>query len=176
MIFEQGKIKKTYDDKSGLSSMFVRKVLRQDDLYMGVNRSRARSHRYKNRIYHQLILKNMDLSNTIVNDFVIIKWKNIVCHTIGYPVCNSLPQSSSFKIKFPLLKATSNGKEVFAGNSLQGKQRDITFYFEALHYLSSTAMVYHYRLKGLDTIWRTANNFSNQLAFNQLHPGNTLLR
>jgi hypothetical protein len=63
------------------------------------------------------------------------------------------------------MKATSDGKAILTGNSIAGSKSDITFYFEALHYLSTTALVYQYRLKGLDTFGE-ANNFSNQLSFN----------
>lgn len=171
MVFEQGKIKKLYDDKSGLSSMFVRKVLRQDGYIWvlteaGLDRIDTKTGVITN------YLEEYGLSNTIVNDFIISNGKIMFATPSGILVRNSLLQSSNFEIKFPLLKATSSGKEIFSGSSLPGKHRDITFYFEGLHYLSSTAMVYQYRLHGLDTVWRTANNISNQLAFNQLAPGN----
>jgi ligand-binding sensor domain-containing protein len=171
MIFEQGKVKKVYDDKSRLSSMYVRKVLRQDNYIWvlteaGLDRIDVKTGLITN------YLEEYGLSNTMVNDFTITNRKIVLATPSGVLLRYNLPQSSNFQIKFPLLKATSNGKELIVNNSLQGKNRDITFYFEALHYLSATALVYQYRLKGLDTIWRSANNSSNQLAFNQLAPGN----
>ncbi|MES2331590.1 MAG: histidine kinase [Bacteroidota bacterium] len=170
MIFDKGKIKKKYSDKSGLSSMYVRKVLRQDDYIWVLTEAGLDRIDLKTGIITNY-LEEYGLSNTIVNDFIIANRKILFATPSGILVRYNLPQGSNFEIKFPLLKATSNGKEVIVGNSLQGENRDIAFYFEALHYLSATAMVYQYRLKGLDTVWRTANNFSNQLYFNQLAPG-----
>ncbi|MES2374673.1 MAG: histidine kinase [Bacteroidota bacterium] len=170
MVFEEGKIKKTYGDKNGLSSNYVRKVLRQgDDIWVlteaGLDKVDVKTGFITN------YLEEYGLSNTIINDFVISNGKILFATPSGILVRNSLPQSSDFEIKFPLLKATSNGKIIFTDNTLQDKNRDITFYFEALHYLSATALVYQYRLKGLDTVWRSINNFNNQFAFSRLSPG-----
>jgi hypothetical protein len=170
MIFAQGKIRKVYNDKNGLSSVFVRKVLRQDnDIWVltevGLDRIDMETGVITN------LLEEYGLSNTLVNDFVIVNRKIIFATPSGILLRYNLPQRSSLEIKFPLLKASGNGKAILTGNSLPDKTRDITFYFEALHYISTTALVYHYRLKGLDTVWRSINNLNNQLAFSRLSPG-----
>jgi hypothetical protein len=78
----------------------------------------------------------------------------------------NLPTFQTLSIRFPLLKATSNGKEVANQFRTAGNSKDIIFYFEALHYLSTNSLVYQYRLKGLDTVGEVAI-FSNQLSFSR---------
>ncbi len=173
MIFQNGKFKKVYNENNGLSSVYVRKVLNSDKYIWvltdaGLDRIDAANDAITNYI------EEYGLGNTIVNDFVIDKDKMIFATPSGILVRYNIPQHSGFEIKFPLLKATSNGKEIINNTTLSENTRDIAFYFEALHYFSATALVYKYRLKGLDTVWRTAGNFSNQLTFNRLAPGKYL--
>jgi ligand-binding sensor domain-containing protein len=168
MIFRNGTLLQTFDDRNGLSSVFVRKVLRQDQYIWvltdaGLDRIDLTNGSITN------YLEEYGLSNTIVNDFVIDHDKIIFATTSGILVRYNKTRTFDFEIRFPLLKATSDGTAIQNKVTLPGK--DISFYFEALHYLSTTALTYQYRLKGLDTLWRTANNFSSQLSFNSLGPG-----
>lgn len=170
MIFKKGKILKTYTVKNGLSSMNIRKVLRENNYIWvltdaGLDRIDAATGSITN------YLEEYGLTNTIINDFIVEKGKILFATTSGILIRYNLPRYFNFQIKFPLLKASSNGHEILNNATLPGNSRDIVFYFEALHYLSTSALTYHYRLKGLDTIWRTAGNFTNQLAFNRLSPG-----
>ena len=170
MIFRNGKIWQTYTEKNGLSSVYVRKVLRQDQYIWvltdgGLDRIDATNGSITN------YLEEYGLSNTIINDFIIDNGKVLFATTTGILLRYNLPKYFNFEIKFPLLKATSNGNDLLNNTILPENTRDIVFYFEALHYLSTTALVYQYRLKGIDTIWRSVGNFTNQLAFNRLSPG-----
>ncbi|MEO7530560.1 MAG: histidine kinase [Sediminibacterium sp.] len=170
MIFQNGRVRKTYSESNGLSSAFVRKVLIQDTYIWvltdaGFDRIDVTSGSIAN------YFEEYGLSNTIVNDFIIEREKVFFATPSGIMIPYNILKSSNFEIKFPLLKASSNGKEIQNNATLTDNSKDITFYFEALHYLSSTALIYHYRLRGLDTVWRVAGNFSNQLAFSRLSPG-----
>lgn len=170
LVFQENGNIYNYTDANGLSSRVVQKVLK-DNSYIwaltdaGFDRIDLRSGAITN------YLEEFGLSNTIINDFVIDKAKVLFATPAGILVRHSLPKFSSFEIKFPQLKASSNGEELKNGTVLPGNGRDIVFYFEALHYLSGTALTYRYRLKDIDTVWRTAANFNNQLAFYRLFPG-----
>jgi ligand-binding sensor domain-containing protein len=170
MIFREGKNTQTYHEKNGLSSVFVRKVLKQDTYIWvltdaGLDRIDGTNGAITN------YLEEYGLTNTIINDFIIDNGKILFATPGGILLRYNLPKYFNFEIKFPLLKASSNGLEISNNAMLPDNSRDILFYFEALHYLSTTALTYRYRLIGIDTIWRSVGNFNNQLAFNRLSPG-----
>jgi ligand-binding sensor domain-containing protein len=170
MIFKDGKITKTYGESNGLSNAFVRKVLVQGTyIWVLTDVSLDRIDTKTGSITNYF--EEYGLSNTIVNDFIIDNGKILFATPSGILVRYNIPRGLDYSIKFPLLKATSNGVEVSPGTELQNNGKDITFHFEALHYLSANALVYHYRLKELDTAWKAAGNFSNQLSFSRLNPG-----
>ncbi len=170
MIFKDGKLIRTYTVKDGLSSLYVRKVLKEDaHIWVltdeGLDRIDAGNGSITN------YLEEYGLSNTIINDFIVEKGKIIFATPTGILERYNVPRYFNFEIRFPLLKAASNGTEIQNNAILPENIRDISFYFEALHYISTTALAYHYRLKGIDTVWRLAGTFNNQLTFNRLSPG-----
>jgi ligand-binding sensor domain-containing protein len=170
MIFRNGKIIRTYTIKDGLSSVYVRKVLK-DDKYIwvltddGLDRIDATNGTITN------YLEEYGLTNTIINDFIVEKGKIIFATPTGILIRYNVPRYFNFEIRFPMLKANSNGISIQDKAMLPENTNDITFYFEALHYISTTALAYQYRLKGIDTIWRSVGTFNNQLTFNRLSPG-----
>jgi ligand-binding sensor domain-containing protein len=170
LIFQKAQMTRAYTEKNGLSSRFVRKVLRQDKYIWVLTETGLDRIDIANGIISNY-LEEYGLSNTTVNDFIIQKEKILFATTSGILVQHNLPRLLNITIKFPLLKATGDGVEITNNTTLPGTGKDIVFYFEALHYFSTTALLYQYRLKGLDTVWRTTNNFSNQLAFSRLAPG-----
>ena len=170
IFFKDDRITKTYIEKSGLSSSTVRKVLKQDNFVWaltdaGLDRINETTGTITN------YLDEYGLSNIIINDFVILNDKLLFATPTGILLRYDVPKYSNFDIKFPLLKASSNGIDIADNGTLPDGRRDIIFYFEALHYISPASVIYQYRLKTIDTVWHTVSSFNNQLIFNQLSPG-----
>ena len=170
MIFENGLIARVYNEKNGLSSLNVRKLLIQNQ-YIWVLTDAGLDRIDKTNGSITNYLDEYGLSNIIINDFCIRGDTLLFATPTGILVRYNTPAFSNGSIKFPLLRAVSNGMPVSQDKTLPSKNRDIIFYFEALHYISPEALTYHYRLKGLDTVWRSAGNFNNQVSFNRLSPG-----
>jgi ligand-binding sensor domain-containing protein len=171
MIFRQGKLVKIYNDKSGLSSLTITKLVEQDEyIWVLTDAGLDRIDRTTGVVTNYL--EEYGLSNISINDFSIQEDKILFATPTGILLRYNVPSFSGFEIKFPLLKAASNGAAIAEKSALPNKGNDIVFNFEALHYLSASALSYQYRLKGLDTAWRTANNFANQITYNRLSPGN----
>ncbi len=170
MIFQKGQIVKTYDEKNGLSNNNVRKIIQQDN-YIWVLTDAGLDRINETNGVITNYLDEYGLSNIIINDFIVQKDKLLFATPTGILLRYNVPRYSNFEIKFPMLRATSNGEEVAINSILPGGRHDISFYFEALHYISPSSVTYLYRLKGIDTIWRPVGNFNNQLIFNQLSPG-----
>ncbi len=170
LIFRDGKPIRNYTTREGLSSIYVRKVLKEDRFIWvltdeGLDRIDATNGFITN------YLEEYGLSNTIINDFIVEKGKILFATPTGILVRYNVPRYFNFEIRFPLLRASSNGTEIQDKMMLPENTRDISFYFEALHYISTTALTYQYRLKGIDTIWRPVGTFNNQLTFSRLSPG-----
>lgn len=170
MMFRNGEFIKSYTEKNGLSSNNIRKIVKQNNYIwvlteVGLDRIDQLSGVITN------YLDEYGLSNIIINDFIVQNDKLLFATPTGILLRYNIIRYSNFEIKFPTLKASSNGEEVVAGNYLPGGRHDITFYFEALHYISPSSVTYQYRLKGIDTNWRQVSNFNNQVIFNQLSPG-----
>jgi hypothetical protein len=167
-IFRKGKELRSYTTEHGLSSNDVRKIIRQGAFIWvltdaGLDRIDATTGNITN------YLEEYGLSNIIINDFMIDNGKILFATTTGLLVRYNLPRYFNFDIRFPLLKASMDGQPVENGATIPG--RDISFYFEALHYLSTNALNYQYRLLGADTSWQTLTGSTNQVAFNSLLPG-----
>ena len=170
MVFRESKFVKSCQEKNGLSSNFVRKIIVQENnIWVLTDGGLDRIDDNNGAVTKYL--EEYGLSNTIINDFVVNRGKILLATTTGILVGNNLPKYFHSEIRFPLLKATSNGKDLINNETLPESGKEIIFYFEALHYLSTTALSYQYRLKGIDTVWRSAGNFSNQLSFFRLSPG-----
>ena len=170
MIFKNGKIVRSYTEKKGLSSNNVRKIIRQQNYIWvltdaGLDRINQESGVITN------YLEEYGLSNIIINDFIVQNDKLLFATPTGILLRYNVIRYSNFEIRFPMLRASSNGTEVPEGSMLPGGRHDISFYFEALHYISPSSVTYQYRLKGIDTIWRQISTFNNQLIFSQLSPG-----
>jgi ligand-binding sensor domain-containing protein len=167
-IFRKGKELRSFTTENGLSSNDVRKVIRQGAYIWvltdaGLDRIDATTGTITN------YLEEYGLSNIIINDFLIDNGKILFATTTGLLVRYNLPRYFNFDIRFPLLKASMDGLPVENGATLLG--RDISFYFEALHYLSTNALNYQYRLMGSDTSWQQLSGSNNQISFNSLSPG-----
>ncbi|MCA6450044.1 MAG: histidine kinase [Chitinophagaceae bacterium] len=170
MFVRNGTVQRTYTTRDGLSSGNIWKLLREDQyIWVLTDGGLDRIDTEKGIVSNYL--EDYGLTSTIINDFIIQKGKILFATPSGILVRYNLPKYFNFQIKFPLLRASSNGTELKNNDILPGKNRDIAFYFESLHYLSSNALSYQYRMKGIDTIWRSIGNFTNQLNFNRLSPG-----
>jgi hypothetical protein len=170
MVFQNGRITRTYNEKTGLSSGNVRKVIKQQNyIWVLTDAGLDRINETNGTITNYL--EEYGLSNVIINDFIIQNDKLLFATPTGILLRYNVPRYSNFDIKFPLLRATSNGIDISDLATLPDGQRDISFYFEALHYISPASVSYQYRLKGIDTLWHAVSNFNNQLIFNQLSPG-----
>jgi ligand-binding sensor domain-containing protein len=170
MFFKNGLIKKTYDETNGLSSNNVRKIISQDNFIWVLTDAGLDRINESNGIITNY-LEEYGLSNIIINDFIIQSDKILFATPTGILLRFNVPRYSNFEIKFPLLRATSDGIEIANGGTLPGNHQDINFYFEALHYISPASVSYLYRVKGIDTVWRQVSIFNNQLIFNRLSPG-----
>lgn len=171
MIFNNAHFVKRYGKQEGLSSLNIRKVIQENQsIWVLTDEGLDRIDTQKNTITNYL--EEYGLANTSINDFVLSKGKIIFATPAGIMVRYNLPKYFNFDIKFPLLKAVVNGKELKEGSGLPENVHDISFYFEALHYMSSSALSYQYRLKGIDTLWRPLSSLNNQIAFNRLAHGN----
>ena len=171
LIFRDGNPIRTYTARDGLSSIYVRKVLKEDK-YIWVLTDEGLDRIDATNGFITNYLEEYGLSNTIINDFIVEKGKILFATPTGILVRYNVPRYFNFEIRFPLLRASSNGTEIQDKMVLPANTRDISFYFEALHYISTTALNYQYRLKGIDTIWRPVGTFNNQLTFSRLSPGN----
>ena len=170
IIFQKEKIVKVYNEQNGLSSSNIRKLINQDQyIWALTDVGLDRIDRTNGSITNYL--DESGLSNIIINDFIIQDDKLLFATPTGILVRYNKPRYAKSTIKFPLLKAVSNAQEIFSGSTLPGKNRDIVFSFEALHYVSTAALNYQYRLKGLDTVWRSVGSFTNQVSFYRLSPG-----
>ncbi|MDP1810670.1 MAG: histidine kinase [Sediminibacterium sp.] len=170
LFIRNGKIVKTYNTLNGLSSVQVRKVLIQDQYVWvltaeGVDRIDTSTNRVSS------YLEKYGLSNIVINDFILEKNNMILATPNGILLRQNAHKPFDFELKFPMMKAISNGTEIANWSTLPDNSRDINFYFEALHYISPSALTYQYRLIGIDTIWRQVTTLSNQLAFNRLASG-----
>ncbi len=170
MVFKNGKIVKSYTEKNGLSSNNVRKIIRhQNYIWVLTDAGLDRINQESGVITNYL--DEYGLSNIIINDFIVQDDKLLFATPTGILLRYNVIRYSNFEIRFPTLKASSNGIEVPEGSVLPGGGHDISFYFEALHYISPSSVTYQYRLKGIDNIWRQISTFNNQLIFSQLSPG-----
>ena len=170
MLFKDGVNIKTYNEISGLSSNNVRKVITQENfIWVLTDAGLDRINEADGIITNYL--EEYGLSNIIINDFIVERDKILFATPTGILLRYNVPRYSNFEIKFPLLRAITNGVEVQNKSTLPGENTDISFYFEALHYISPSSVTYFYRLKGIDTIWRSVSNFNNQLIFSRLTPG-----
>lgn len=171
IFVHNGTVQKTYTTREGLSSDNIWKLLREDQyIWVLTDGGLDRIDTEKGIVSNYL--EDYGLTSTIINDFIIQKGKILFATPAGILIRYNLSKYFNFQIKFPLLKASSNGTVLNNNAILPDKNRDIVFYFEALHYLSSNALTYQYRLKGIDTFWHSIGNFTNQITFNRLSPGN----
>lgn len=171
LVFRDSRMIRSYTEKNGLSSNNIRKVLKEDEsIWVLTDEGLDRIDGGDGSITNYL--EEYGLSNTIINDFSLDKGKILFATPTGLLERYNLPRYSNFEIKFPLLKATYNGKEIPDGTTLPGNGSDIVFYFEALHYISIPALSFQYRLQGIDSIWRPVGTLNNQLIINRLSPGN----
>jgi ligand-binding sensor domain-containing protein len=174
MIIRNDKVVHVYDAREGISSPIIRKLqVHRHNIWVLTGQGLDRIDSSTGFITNYL--EEYGLGNMVVNDFKVLDDKVLLATPKGILQRNNMPRSFGFAIRFPALKASSNGMELLAGATLPGNSRDILFQFEALHYLSGNAMIYQYRLKGLDTSWRTVSNFASQLTFYRLNPGSYTL-
>jgi ligand-binding sensor domain-containing protein len=169
MFFTGEKVTRVYNMESGLSSDNILKLIQQGhELWVltdaGLDRISMSSGTVTN------YLEEYGLSNIIINDFEIMQDRILFATPSGLLQRLNVPVQSESTIRFAMLKAESSGEQISNGVILPAKNRDISFRFEALHYLSPTALYYRYRLLGLDTNWHNTG-FTSQLAFSRLAPG-----
>ncbi len=170
MIFKNGKFLKTYTVSDGLSSPFIRKITLHDQyLWVLSDAGLDRIDLVKGIISNYL--EEFGLDNSIINDFTLSNKKIYFATPNGILMLPDIGKRLQYTIRFPLLTAKNNGKQINNDQTLERGRNDISFYFEALHYLSSEALNYQYRMIGIDTTWHIVPNNSNVLTFNRLSPG-----
>jgi len=170
ILFRNGKAEKHLHTNDGLSSDNIRKMVKADNgIWVLTDEGFDRINGWNGGITNYF--EEYGLNSMVINDFVVAKGRIFFATTTGILVRYNLPRYYDYMIRFPFLKAMSNGVELVPGTKLDGGISDISFYFEAVHFLSSSSLVYQYRLIGLDTAWRTASSFVNQLSYNRLSPG-----
>jgi sensor histidine kinase YesM len=170
MIFQNSRFQKSYTVSDGLSSSFIRKILIHDQYLWvlsdaGVDRIDLTTGTISN------YLEEFGLDNSIINDFTLDHQKVYFATPNGILMLPNIGKKIPLTIRFPLLTAKSNGKTVMDKQVLERNSNSISFYYEALHYLSSEALNYQYRMFGIDTIWHTVQNTNNVLTFNRISPG-----
>lgn len=170
-ILSNGKVETSFTTADGLSSLNVRKILLAgNDCWVltdaGFDRISLKDHAVTN------YLDDYGLHNIIINDVVMEGNQLVFATPTGILSRQIASRQGSYSIRFPFFRATANGQELPDGASLGSSTVDINFSFEALHYVSPAALIYKYRLNGLDTAWHTVPGSANQLSFNRLTPGN----
>jgi ligand-binding sensor domain-containing protein len=171
IIIANGKTVNKYGSARGLSSMNVRKVVLEDHyIWVLTDAGLDRIDLDNNAVTNYL--EEYGLSDIIINDFILQNNKLLFATPTGILERYNKPRSAGIYMQFPLLRALNNGRDITSGQELTGGSRDISFYFEALHYISPAALSYRYRLNGVDTAWHWINNTGNPVNFNRLSPGN----
>jgi len=170
MVIKNEKVIKLFDEQNGLSSSIINKIeVQHRNIWVLTDAGLDRIDGGTGVITNYL--EEYGLSNIVVNDFKVMDDKILLATPTGILQRYNMPRNFGFVIRFPVLKAISDSMELQSGATLPPGVRDIMFHFEALHYLSANALVYEYRLKGLDTAWRTVTNLATQLSFYRLSPG-----
>lgn len=170
ILFRNGKVEQHLHTGNGLSSENIRKLLQEDDaVWVLTDEGLDRINGWANGITNYF--EEYGLNSMVINDFVLDKGKIYFATTTGILLRYNLPHVYNYEIRFPSLRAMNNGKELKPGAMLAAGNSDISLNFEAVHFLSSTALVYQYRLKGLDTAWHSTSGSTNQLFFSRLSPG-----
>lgn len=170
VVLKNGKVDAAFSASDGLSSQNVRKILPFGDEFWvltdaGFDLLNLQDHSVTN------YLDDYGLHNVLIND-VIIQGNRLLFATPAGILSRKIVSQQLFStIRFPILKATSDGREIQDGASLGSATDDISLSFEALHYVSPNALVYRYRLNGLDTSWHTVTGSTNQVTFSRLAPG-----
>ncbi|MBV9986975.1 MAG: histidine kinase [Chitinophagaceae bacterium] len=171
LILKNGLVSKAYNVEDGLSSQNVSKILVKGHyIWVLTNSGFDRIDLLTNSVTNYL--DEYGLSNIIINDVIMQNNKLLFATPAGILVRDNLKGASRNIIRFPLLRASSEGLPLNDGAVLRAGDREISFYFEALHYTSPGALTYRYRLNNGDTVWHTVNNLGNQAVFNALAPGN----
>jgi hypothetical protein len=169
MFFNGEKVTRVYNKETGLSSDNILKLIQQGhELWVLTDAGLDRISMSTGIVTNYL--EEYGLSNIIINDFEIMQDRILFATSSGLLQRLNVPVQSESTIRFAMLKAESEGEQISNGIILPAKKRDISFRFEALHYLSTTALYYRYRLLGLDTSWHTTG-FTSQLNFSRLSPG-----
>jgi ligand-binding sensor domain-containing protein len=169
MFFNGEKVSRVYNKEKGLSSDNILKLIQQGhELWVLTDAGLDRISMSTGIVTNYL--EEYGLSNIIINDFEIMQDRILFATSSGLLQRRNVPVQSESTIRFAMLKAESGGEQISNGIILPARKRDISFRFEALHYLSTTALYYRYRLLGLDTSWHTTG-FTSQLTFNRLAPG-----
>jgi hypothetical protein len=170
LILNNGVVTKSYGATTGLSSLNIRKILPQDHhLWVLTDAGFDRIDLETNEVTNYL--DEYGLSNIIINDVVLQAGKLLFATPAGILSRDNMPRVSRYTIRFPLLKASSDGMQVRDGAVLKPGSNNISFSFEALHYISPGALSYRYRLNDADTQWHSLNSLTSQATFNALPPG-----
>ncbi len=170
MVFKEGIITQTFDEKNGLSNNSIRKVVKNgNDTWVltteGLDYLNLQTGSVTN------YLNEYGLGDLILNDFVIRNDSLMLATPSGILLRKYSAEKRNKPIRFPLLKGFSNKKEIKNGSELSIGVAEVSFYFEALHYVSAGTLDYRYRLMGLDTNWHSWGGGSNRLTFSRLAAG-----
>jgi hypothetical protein len=170
LLFRNGNEIKRFDISNGLASNQVKKLMYQDGYLWaltegGLDRIKPAT----GEILHFMDLTGLD--NVLVQDFAIVKDNLLLATTFGLLRLPVQPPVLEKKLLFPALTASVSGLSLKDSGYLPADIRDISFHFEAVHFISAENLHYSYRLKGLDSIWHPFLNVSSQVSFYRLAPG-----
>ncbi len=170
ILFSKGKYAQTIDIKNGLSSNIIRKVIaRGNDIWVLTAEGLDRINLLTGTINNYL--DEYGLGEIIINDFVLKQDTLLLATPSGILLRKNRTGKENTLIRFPVLRVFNNNQEINNGSTLNVGESEIYIAFEALHFVSSGALDYRYRLKGLDTVWRYMGNSGNRLTFSRLSAG-----
>lgn len=170
ILFSNGKYAQTLDITNGLSSNIIRKVIaRGNDIWVLTAEGLDRVNLLTGTINNYL--DEYGLGEIIINDFVLKQDTLLLATPSGILLLKNKTEKENTLIRFPVLKVFSNNHTINNGSTLDVGESEIYIDFEALHFVSSGALNYRYRLNGLDTVWRYLDNGGNRLTFSRLSAG-----
>lgn len=170
MVFKDGRISRTFNETNGLSNNSIRKVaFSGNEIWVltakGLDRINLQSGVVTN------YLDEYGLGDLIMNDFVHRNDSLMMATPSGILLRKHTAEKANKPIRFPLLKGYSAKKEISNGSVLSEGVAEVSFRFEALHYVTAGALDYRYRLLGLDTLWHSWGGGNNRLTFSRLAAG-----
>lgn len=170
LLFRNGQEIRRFDINNGLASNQVKKLEYRDGYLWALTEAGLDMVSLSTgEVLHYMDLTGLD--NVLVQDFLIVHDKLLLATTFGLLRLPVQPPVLEKRLKFPILAASAIDMPLKEGAYLPAGIREISFHFEALHFISAENLRYNYRLLGLDSAWHPFRNATNQISFYRLAPG-----